>query len=119
MSTNLASGKSGEEIAANYLKSLQYKIVERNYRNRNGEIDIIAVEKSELVFVEVKTRHSSAFGTPFEALTSWKLQFVVRAAEYYKHTHKGLPDQMRIDAIAVTFDNSGKPIIEHLKNVSS
>lgn len=113
-------GKKGEDIAVNFLKSKGYKILERNYRKQYAEIDIIAVSpENVLVFVEVKTRTSEKFGTPFEAITPWKLRPVTKLAEYYQMTHPQLPDAIRIDAIGVTIDDFGTlGKIDHLENVS-
>ena len=108
----------GESIAADYLKKLGYKIIERNYSKRYGEIDIIAIHKNVLVFVEVKTRTSNQFGSPLEAITPWKLRAVLKTAEYYKLTHPKTPEEMRIDAISVSFDSQGQNVIDHIKNIS-
>ena len=68
----------GEEIACHYLKELGYKIIDRNFRARNTEIDIVAVYKNILIFVEVKTRSSNKFGTPFEQIAYWKLKALIK-----------------------------------------
>lgn len=109
--------KEGEEIAANFLKNKGFKIIDRNFRARNTELDIVAVKDNTLVFVEVKTRTSDKFGTPFEQIAYWKLKSLVKAAEFYKLTHKNLPDLMRIDAISVQYYLNG-PQVEHLQNIS-
>ncbi len=115
-------GIQGEDKAEKYLKSQRYHIVERNFRTRNGEIDIIAIDKSEkepvLCFVEVKSRTSNQFGTPLEAITPWKIRFLIRAAQFYKISHKGLPDALRIDAVSVQLDGSNTEKIELLKNIT-
>jgi putative endonuclease len=140
------SGKIGEDAAASFLKKSGYTIIERNFRIRNGEIDIIALDPSTsspprpadanamagrqgyegqagektLVFVEVKTRSSTRFGTPFEAIHYWKLKALTNAAQVYKLSHPRLPPLLRIDAVAVLLDTNGGVIeIEHLKNISS
>lgn len=115
--------REGEEIAVKYLKKLGYKIIDRNFRARNTELDIVAVQPSSssdqatLVFIEVKTRTSDKFGTPFEQIAYWKLKSLTKAAEHYKLTHKNLPDLMRIDAISVQY-NLGEPQVEHIQNIS-
>ncbi len=76
-------GVCGEDAAASYLKKNKYNILKRNYRNKMGEIDIIAQKGDELVFVEVKTRSSSQFGTPAQAVTYYKKQRMVNAAKWY------------------------------------
>ena len=112
-------GLLGEDTAAQYLSSKGYKILERNYSKRYGEIDIVAVKNNVLVFVEVKTRTSVAFGSPIEAITPWKLRQVVQTGEYYKLTHQNLPDLMRIDAISVLINkNHEVESIEHIENIT-
>ncbi len=80
---NKITGQCGEDFAADYLKKNKYKIVSRNYKNKIGEIDIIAKDKENLVFIEVKTRSSEKFGTPAEAVTYYKKQKIVNAAKVY------------------------------------
>lgn len=115
--------REGEEIAAKYLQKLGFKIIDRNFRGRNTELDIVAVQPSTgsgqatLVFVEVKTRSSDKFGTPFEQIAYWKLKSLIKAAQFYKLTHKNLPELMRIDAISVQYSYKG-PQVEHLQNIS-
>lgn len=114
------AGKIGEDKAARYLQKLGYIILQRNFRIRNGEIDIIALDKKEnaLVFVEVKTRSSDAFGTPLEAIHYWKLKALRNAVQVYKLSHRNLPELLRIDAISVLLNNRGEVVtLEHLKNV--
>lgn len=109
----------GEDIAVDYLRKKGYKIIERNFRKKYEEIDIVALSGSTLVFVEVKTRKSDSYGSPFEGISPFKVHHLVRLAEYYKLTHKNLPDDLRIDAVGVilNFDNKVESI-EHLENIS-
>lgn len=109
--------REGEEIAAKYLQKLGFKIIDRNFRARNTELDIVAVHNNILVFIEVKTRSTDKFGTPFEQIAYWKLKSLIKAAEFYKITHKNLPEAMRIDAISVQYSFKG-PQVEHLQNIS-
>ena len=118
-----ATGKRGEDVASEYLRKHGYTILERNFHAKGGEIDIIAIDTSEkepiLCFIEVKTRTSAMFGTPFEAITHWKLQFIEKTAIYYTILHKSLPKNLRIDAVAVVLDKQGALIsIELLKNAA-
>lgn len=108
----------GEDAACKFLQKLNYKIIDRNFRIGYGEIDIIAVHDNMLVFVEVKTRTSDNFGTPFEAITTWKLKPLLKTAQFYKQTHKNLPDSLRIDAIGVKVSGSEVSEIEHLQNIT-
>lgn len=124
-------GKKGEDVAVVYLKKQGYTILERNYRKHYGEIDIIAIDPSAgsgqgasekeqiLVFIEVKTRTSSQFGTPFESITYWKLKPLLKTAQLYCAIHPKLPQALRIDAIAVILDEDLNVVnIEHQKNIS-
>jgi putative endonuclease len=110
-------GKKGEDIAVEYLKKKGYKVIERNFRKGYGEIDIVAIKNNVLVFVEVKTRTSETFGTPFESITSWKLKPLIKTAQYYSMIHPELPNELRIDAISVVLEGL-KESIEHLENIS-
>lgn len=109
----------GEQLATDYLLKKGYKILERNFRKNYGEIDIIALDGDILVFIEVKTRRSAYYGTPFEAITPWKLRSLIKTAQYYKLINPKLPERMRIDALAVTltFTDSIENI-EHIENIS-
>jgi len=109
----------GEEFASNFLRKNGYKIIERNYRKGYGEIDVIATKNNTLIFIEVKTRISDNFGTPFEAITPWKLNSVVKTAQFYKKLHPNLPDSLRIDAISVKVaKNKTLEDIQILENIS-
>jgi putative endonuclease len=112
-------GKHGEDVAARFLTQLGYSIIERNFRIRYGEIDIIARDGETLVFVEVKTRCGRQYGLPEEAVTARKLREIVKTSEFYclKHPeHQGL---QRIDVIAIEEGPSGQiDRIEHIKNAS-
>ena len=114
-------GLEGERIASDFLKKRQYLILERNFRIRNGEIDIIAIDRSEkeqeLAFVEVKTRSSDQFGSALESITPWKVNFLVRTANVYKLTHKNLPELLRIDAVTIDYHDSGVKI-DLVKNIA-
>jgi putative endonuclease len=124
--STLIAGKIGEDAAVSFLKRSDYTIVERNFRLRNGEIDIIVLDPSTgsgmnqtLVFVEVKTREGNRFGTPLEAITYFKLKYLIRTATVYSSMHPKLPKSLRIDAIAVWIGKDREILdIEHTKNIS-
>jgi len=117
--TKLQEGKLGEDFAVAYLNKQGYEIIDRNFRIRGGEIDIIALHQNTLIFIEVKTRSSSEFGTPLEAISYWKLKSLIKTAEFYKVKHPKLPESMRIDAIGVILDNQNNLVsIEYIKNIS-
>lgn len=94
-------GKAGEIIACNYLKNKGYKILETNYKNLIGEIDIIAKHYKTLVFIEVKTRLTRAFGDPLEAINYKKQQKIRNVATLYLKEHKMLNALSRFDAISI------------------
>jgi|SRR3990172_3142448 len=94
-------GESGEEYALTLLKNNGYQIIQRNFRSKIGEIDIIALQSGNLVFIEVKTRWSAKFGKPEEAVTPRKLNKIKRIGEYYIMTHPNLPKKLRIDVVAI------------------
>ncbi len=110
-------GRRGEELAASFLVNEGYTILDRNWRCPQGEIDLVAFDGNETVFVEVKTRSSVAFGHPLEAITTLKLARLRRLAAAWCAEHEGNHDRIRIDAIAVIAPRHGTPQIEHLKRV--
>lgn len=115
----LDDGNRGEDAAVSFLIRRGVQIVERNFRIRGGEIDIIGLDGDTLVFYEVKTRSSTQFGTPLEAISYWKLKALVRAAQVYSMTHPRLRRAQRIDAIGVMIARDGEVLsIELVKNVS-
>lgn len=108
-------GKNNELLAAIYLKRQGYHILEQNYRTRIGEIDIIARDNETIVFVEVKSRSSSAFGSPKYAVTLQKQRKISQVALYYlKSTHQS-HIRARFDVVAI-FSGSGRNSIELIKN---
>ena len=110
-------GRRGEDYAAAFLTDAGYRLVERNWRCPQGEIDIIAERAGEVVFVEVKTRSSLAFGHPFEAITAAKLARLRRLAAAWCGQATMRPTRIRIDAIAVTAAPGLPPVIEHRPGV--
>jgi putative endonuclease len=111
----LSLGRWGEEEAARFLQRLGLKIVERNLRTPVGEIDIIARQGKTLVFVEVKTRRSDAFGTPQEAVGPTKQRQIIRAAQWFLGDGKGRGLQPRFDVVAVRPGPQGARV-EHIVN---
>lgn len=108
-------GKIGENIATKYLEQIGYEILQRNFECKQGEIDIIAKDKEEIVFVEVKTRANMLYGKPKEAVDTIKQKHIYKSAEFYiyiKHL-ENLP--VRIDVIEV-YKKKEKYILNHIKN---
>lgn len=111
----IGTGQTGEDLAVGYLENKGYTIVERNYRLRIGEIDIIARDGEFLVFVEVKTRRSSRFGSPFDAVDFRKQQQVSRVALAFMTRHGCGEMAIRFDVIGVHLEKQS-PRIELIKN---
>lgn len=109
----LALGRWGEEQAARYLRRRGMKILARNVRTPVGEIDLIARQGKTLVFAEVKTRRSDAFGSPQEAVGALKQRQILRAAQWYLGEGKGKGLQPRFDVVAVRPGPAG-PLVEHI-----
>ncbi|MDO8445108.1 MAG: YraN family protein [Deltaproteobacteria bacterium] len=97
----ISKGKKGEDAAAAFLVKDGYKIVERNFRCPLGEIDIVAVDKGVLVFVEVKTRSSNKFGLPEEAVNRRKQHQMTKSAQFYLSRKKLFNSPARFDVVAV------------------
>jgi putative endonuclease len=113
-------GKLGEEEAVRFLKKKRYDIIARNWRNKFGEIDIIALDRDTIVFVEVRTKMSGDFGTPQESVTKMKMRQIAKAASIYICEKRLQGESIRFDFIGVIADkNAGKPIITHIENAFS
>lgn len=98
---NRRFGIEGENIAAHYLKRYGYNILERNFACKTGEIDIVCEKKGTLVFVEVKSRENTLFGTPAEAVTPSKIRSIVRTAQAYIVKNGRLNCPCRFDVVEV------------------
>ncbi len=112
--SNSQTGRAGEDAAAFYLEQQGWIILERNYRLSGGEIDIIAQDGDYLVFVEVKTRRGSTFGSPFEAVDIRKQQRLTKAALTYM-SERCLDMAARFDVAAV-FSEKSTFRVELLRN---
>lgn len=112
----MSLGSFGEKLAERFLINKGYKILERNFRCRLGEIDIIAMDGIVLVFVEVKTRRNQKFGLPCEAITSEKMRHLKKAVAYYTMIFSLEQYDMRIDVIEILIKD-GKQYLHHLENV--
>lgn len=113
--SNISLGKNGEEIAKNHLEKSGYKILETNRRfSKLCEIDIIALEKDTLVFVEVKTRKTDACGHPLEAITKTKYNHIKQGLYMYLQENPQYK-KFRIDAVSVLIKPEVK--VEHIKNI--
>lgn len=119
MSTKI-TGAHGEDLACEYLKKNGYKILERNYRIRGGEIDIVAKEGDTLVFVEVKARWSHEYGLPSESMTPWKIKYLIKTAMFYVQKVNWGNKEYRLDFVSIDFaDDKNNPKMELIKNITS
>lgn len=114
MSNNKDIGNLGEDLASKYLEEQGYKIIERNFRCKLGEVDIIAMDAEEIVFVEVKTRKVLVYGQPKDAVNKIKQKHIYKAAEYYLLINNGLDAYTRIDVIEIYLKGE-KYKINHIK----
>ena len=114
MLRNKVLGNIGEEIAVNYLRVKGYKILDRNYRTRYGEIDIILLIEDLLVFVEVKTRRNNKYGDPVESVNYNKVNKIINTANNYLANKKMYNFNVRFDVVEIKFDKI--PKINHIKD---
>jgi putative endonuclease len=117
MAAKDALGRRGEDLAAAHLTRAGLRIIDRNWRCGQGEIDIVARDGGETVFVEVKTRSGVGYGHPLESITAAKLARLRRLAAAWCEAHTGPHDRIRVDAIAVIAPSHGPVVIEHLERV--
>ena len=115
MGSRIELGKRGEELAIGFLKKLRYKILEKNFRCKFGEIDIIALQGNTLVFVEVKTRSSLEYGCPQTSVTAKKRNQLTKVAFFYLQKNRLFDRAARFDVVAIEFD-SGEKRIELIRN---
>lgn len=114
---NVERGEVGERQAAAYLEAHGHRVIARNVRRREGEIDLVTVSGTALVFVEVKLRRGDAAGRAVESLTRAKQARLVLLAEAYAAEHPELPDAWRIDVVGIDVDPSGRvAAITHVEN---
>ena len=115
-SQHCALGKTGEDLACEELRRRGYAILDRRYRTRGGELDIVARDGTTLVFIEVKTRISQRFGSPLEAITPAKCRQVAAMAADYLVRRRPAVRACRFDVVAVTFDQHGRPEFDIVPN---
>lgn len=122
MNHNQYIGEKGEDIASKYLEKIGWQIVSRNFRCKQGEIDIIARNKEELIFIEVKTRTNMKYGFPAEAVNKQKLKHLIKAIKYYLYINNINNKTVRIDIIETYFIKKYNPKrytvkVNHIKNI--
>ena len=110
-----ALGREGEKIAEVFLKKQGYRLVERNYRCRGGEVDLIVLDRRIIVFVEVKTRTDHGFGSPLEAVEPRKQRRMILAAQLFLHQKKLHERDARFDVVGISWPGT-EPLVEHIQN---
>lgn len=103
-------GSRGEDLAADHLEAAGYRVLARNYRTKAGEIDIVALQGSTLVFCEVKTRRDDRFGVPAEAVDRAKQSRLRRLAAHWLVEHKPGPVDVRFDVVSVIVRNGSSEL---------
>ena len=112
----VVTGQVGERAAAAHLERTGHRIVERNFRCAYGEIDLVAEEENEIAFVEVRTRTSSAFGSPEESISWQKRQRMTRCALAYLSERHVQDRRWRIDVIAIQLERGRVTRLEHYRH---
>ena len=109
-------GDKGEKIAEKYLRKQRYRILERNFQSRFGEIDLVAREKNEIIFVEVKTKTGANFGFPEQEFSFAKKQKMRRAIQSWLWENKITHNNWRVDLVAIDYSQNPKaPQLRHYK----
>ncbi len=116
MASHIELGKWGEELAADLLERKGMRILERDWRSGHRDIDIVARSADELVFVEVKTRESDAFGEPWKSVDWRKRKNILASINQYIRSRR-IDMPFRFDIVSVTLSNPEQPQIEHIENV--
>jgi putative endonuclease len=114
--SNQRIGLHGEELAVGFLLKKGYAVLERNYRCKGGEVDIVASDGKTLVFVEVKTRRTLSYGVPQLSVTLFKQRQIMKASLTWISSHRSHEAPARFDVVAITLQSSGEPFIEHIQN---
>jgi putative endonuclease len=110
-------GRRGEQVATEYLEQAGFRILDRNWRCADGEIDIVAAERRVLVICEVKTRSGTGYGNPLEAISRVKRNRLRRLAIRWVVAHGVLFDEVRVDVLGLVSDPAGSFAIEHVRGV--
>lgn len=113
-------GRAGEHAAEAHFRARGFEILDRNWRCRAGEIDLVVADADAIAIVEVKTRRSAAFGHPFEAIDARKLHRLYQLAREWRAAHRDIAGSrsIRVDGIAITGDPAAPLQIEHLRDLA-
>ena len=115
--TNQILGRRGEDIAVRFLQGKGYQILERNFKCKLGEIDLVAKDKNTYCFIEVKTRQSLEYGYPFEAVGYYKQRKIAQLAlSYLKYRFQSVDIPSRFDVISIHWDANGQEQVQHFVN---
>ena len=109
-------GQMGEKTAVVFLEQQGYHILERNFRNKLGEIDIVAKDGDTICFIEVKTRKTDAFGSPLESVTMSKQRKIIHVALSYLNDQGRCEANVRFDVVSVIMGDEEDPQVEIIKN---
>ncbi len=110
-------GRYGEDAAARHLVEQGMVVLDRNWRCEAGEIDLVLREGRVLVVCEVKTRSSTAFGGPVEAVSETKAARLRRLAARWLEDHRVHPEEVRLDLVGVLLQRRGAPVVEHVRGI--
>ncbi len=110
-------GSYGEDLAYKYLLNLNHKILEKNYRSKLGEIDIISSFNNMIIFTEVKSRYTNSYGSPMESVTYYKQRQIIKLSSYYILINKFNNYNIRYDVIEILFNKLNQNFtINHIKD---
>lgn len=112
--THIELGRKGEEYAVRYLINNDYVILEKNFRFKHSEVDIICQKNNELVVVEVKTRQSAFVGEPYKAVTKTKQKEIIKVTNQYV-VQNNINNEIRLDVISIVL-NQVETRLEHIEN---
>ena len=113
---HLSLGERGEMIAWNFLRKQGYKILEKNYRCKIGEIDVVAQKNGRIVFIEIKTRAHHGFGRPEESVHAAKQKKLISLAKWYLKEKRKTDVAVSFDVLAITFQGESEPEIRLIEN---
>ena len=116
---HISLGERGEMIAWGYLVKQGYKILEKNYRCKIGEIDVIAERERRITFIEIKTRRHHGFGRPEESVHAFKQRKLIQLAQWYLKEKRKTEAAISFDVLAITFPEEGVPEIRLIPNAFS
>ncbi|MDX1637490.1 MAG: YraN family protein [Balneolaceae bacterium] len=114
--SNRKIGEEGEDLAVSYLESKDYTILERNYFFEHAEVDIVAYDQKQIIFVEVKYRSDTTFGEPEDAVSQEKQENIFKAAEAWLYERKMDGSPVRFDVISIVQKGGRAPLFKHYEN---